>query len=43
MLLGAFRPPKPDNRVCCDTHWMVTSTSLHDAGKFLVPDPRERP
>jgi hypothetical protein len=24
MLLGAFRPPKPDIRTCCDTHWMVT-------------------
>jgi hypothetical protein len=23
MLLGAFRPPKPDNRTCCDTHLMV--------------------
>src|SRR5271156_705904 len=22
MLLGAFRPPKPDNRICCDTHWI---------------------
>jgi hypothetical protein len=29
MLLGAFRPPKPDNRICCDTHWMVTGTSFH--------------
>jgi hypothetical protein len=22
MLLGAFRPPKPDNRICCDTQLM---------------------
>ena len=29
MLLGAFRPPKPDNRICCDTHLMVTGTSFH--------------
>ena len=29
MLLGAFRPPKPDNRVCCDKHLMVTGTSFH--------------
>jgi hypothetical protein len=27
MLLGAFRPPKPDNRIC------------FDASKFLVPRP----
>src|ERR1700733_2155373 len=27
MLLGAFRPPKPDNRICCDTHRMVTYIS----------------
>ena len=26
LLLGAFRPPKPDNRICCDTHSMVTGT-----------------
>jgi hypothetical protein len=24
MLLGAFRLLKPDNRICCDTHLMVT-------------------
>jgi hypothetical protein len=29
MLLGAFRPPKPGNRICCDTHLMVTGTSFH--------------
>jgi hypothetical protein len=29
MLLGAFQPPKPDNRICCDTHLMVTGTSFH--------------
>jgi hypothetical protein len=29
MLLGAFRPLKPDNRICCDTHLMVTGTSFH--------------
>jgi hypothetical protein len=23
MLRGAFRPPKPGNRVCCDAHWVV--------------------
>jgi hypothetical protein len=22
----SFRPPKPDNWICCDTHWMVTGT-----------------
>jgi hypothetical protein len=22
MLFGAFRPPKPDNRIWCDTHWV---------------------
>jgi hypothetical protein len=29
MLLGAFRPPKPDNRISCDTHLMITGTSFH--------------
>jgi hypothetical protein len=29
MLLGAFRPLKPDNRICRDTHWMVTGTAFH--------------
>ena len=29
MLLGAFRPPKPDNTICCDTHSMVMGTSFH--------------
>jgi hypothetical protein len=29
MLLGAFRPPKPDSRICCDTHLLVTGTSFH--------------
>jgi hypothetical protein len=29
MLLGAFRPLKPDNRICCDTHLMVTVTYFH--------------
>ena len=24
VLLGAFRQPKPDNRICCDTHLIVT-------------------
>jgi hypothetical protein len=24
MLLGPFRPPKPENRICCGTHLMVT-------------------
>jgi hypothetical protein len=23
MMLGALRPLKPDNRICCDTHWMA--------------------
>ena len=23
MLLGAFQPPKPENRICCGTHLMV--------------------
>jgi hypothetical protein len=27
MPLGAFRPPKPENRICRGTHLMVTSTS----------------
>ena len=30
MLLGAFRPPKSDSRICCDTHLMVTGTSFHE-------------
>ena len=30
MLFGAFRPPKPDSRICCDTHLMVTGTSFHE-------------
>jgi hypothetical protein len=29
MLFGAFRPPKPENRIYCDTHLMVTGTSFH--------------
>jgi hypothetical protein len=29
MLLGAFRPPTPDNRACCDTHLVFTGTSFH--------------
>src|ERR1700685_2681229 len=33
MLLGAFRPPKPDNRICCDTHLMVM---LHDTEKQVA-------
>jgi hypothetical protein len=24
MLLGAFRPPKPENRICCGTYLMIT-------------------
>ena len=33
MLLGAFRPPKPENRICCDTHLMVM---LHDTEKQVA-------
>jgi hypothetical protein len=29
MLLGAFRPLRPDNRICRDMHLMVTGTSFH--------------
>jgi hypothetical protein len=29
MLLGAFRPLRPDNRICCDMDLMVTGTSFH--------------
>jgi hypothetical protein len=29
MLFGAFRPPKPDTRIYCDMHLMVTGTSFH--------------
>jgi hypothetical protein len=45
MVFGAFRPPKPDNRICCDTHLIVTGTSFHalDASKLLVLGPREKP
>jgi hypothetical protein len=28
MLFGAFRPPRPENRIWCDTHLMVTGTSF---------------
>ena len=28
MLLGAFQPLKPDNRICCDTHLMVMGRSF---------------
>jgi hypothetical protein len=33
MLPEAFRPQKPDNRICCDTQ---------DASNFLVLGPREK-
>jgi hypothetical protein len=33
MLPGAFQPPKPDNRICCDTHWMVSRVHLFMHGK----------
>ena len=30
MLLGAFRPPKPDNRMCRDTHlWLLVHLFMH--------------
>jgi hypothetical protein len=29
MLFGAFRPPKPNNRICCNAHLMVTGTVFH--------------
>jgi hypothetical protein len=28
MLLGAFQPPKPGNRISCGTHLMVTVASF---------------
>jgi hypothetical protein len=30
VLLGAFRPPKSNSKICCDTIWMVTGTSFHE-------------
>jgi hypothetical protein len=36
MLIGAFRPPKPDNRMCCDTHLTVTSSSFHGCANIFV-------
>jgi hypothetical protein len=38
MLLGAFRPPKPDNRICCDTHSKMLASSW-----FLASGKNERP
>jgi hypothetical protein len=37
MLLEAFRSPKPDNRICRDTHWMVTGTSFVHCNHFSIP------
>ena len=37
MLFGVFRPPKPDNRICCDTHWMVKGYIFSCAVIILHP------
>jgi hypothetical protein len=37
MLLGAFRPPKTDNRICCDTHLMVMGTSFLALKSSSIP------
>jgi hypothetical protein len=35
MLLGAFQPPKPDNRICCGTHLMVTGHNKMQASAWF--------
>ena len=36
MLLGAPQPPKPDNRIYCDRHLMVTSTSFMHGNRVCM-------
>jgi hypothetical protein len=42
MLFEAFQPPKPDNKIYCDTHWMVTGTHTTRACS-AYPNPRHPP
>jgi hypothetical protein len=37
MLLGAFQPPKPDNKIRCGSHLMVTRTSFTHCNLLLSP------
>jgi hypothetical protein len=46
MLLAAFRPPKADNRICCDTHLVVTAhLAMHAqaSSHFFIGAPQHLP
>jgi hypothetical protein len=36
MLLGAFRPPKPDNRICCDRRIEIPAHNPFAAVKMTI-------